>query len=173
MKLLKHIEDAPYSKDLKVKKRFAVRAVLLDEKGLTPVVFASKMNYHKIPGGGVEKRENKIDALVREIYEESGCKVIIDGEVGKITEYRSKFKWFQFQTSYCYFGKIISKGEPHFDDGEVNEGFSLSWNTLDEAIEILRNDKPKDYEGWFIQQRDLTFMEEGKKLIEEMTKEGL
>ena len=173
MKLLRHIEDSPYSKDLKAKKRFAVRAVLLDEKGLTPVVFASKMNYHKIPGGGIEKGENKIEALVREIYEESGCKVKIDGEVGRITEYRSKFKWFQFQTSYCYFGKVVSKGEPHFDKGEVREGFGLSWSTLGDAIEILKNDKPKDYEGWFIQQRDLTFLEEARKLIQEMKIEGL
>ena len=69
MKLLKHIEDKPLEKDKKVKKRFAVRAVLIDEKGHTPVVFASKMNYHKIPGGGIEKGENKIEALTREIYE--------------------------------------------------------------------------------------------------------
>ncbi len=165
MRLLKHIEDTPYSKDLKVKKRFAVMAVLLDNNGLTPIVFASKMNYHKIPGGGIEKGEDKIDALVREIYEESGRKAKIDGEIGRITEYRSKFEWFQFQTSYCYYGKILSKGKPHFDVGEVGEGFSLSWETLDDAIEILRKDEPKDYEGGFIQRRDLAFLEEVKKIM--------
>lgn len=165
MKLLKHIEDAPLNKDKEIKKRFAVRAVLLDENGLTPIVFASKMNYHKIPGGGIEKGESKIDALVREIYEESGCVAKIEKELGRITEYRSKFEWFQFQTSYCFFGKVIEKGKPNFDDGEVKEGFELSWFTLVEAIEVLRNDKPRDYEGWFIQQRDLVFLEEAKKLI--------
>ncbi len=165
MKLLKHIEDQPFSRGKKVKRRVAVRAVITDEAGLTPVVFASKMNYHKIPGGGIEKGENKVDALVREIYEESGCTAKLEGEVGKITEYRSHFKWFQFQTSYCYFGKVISKGEPHFDSGEINEGFGMSWLTLDKAIETLANDKPKDYEGWFIQQRDLAFLEEARKLI--------
>jgi 8-oxo-dGTP pyrophosphatase MutT (NUDIX family) len=165
MKLLKHIEDEPIPKDKKIKKRFAVRAVLLDENGLTPVVFASKMNYHKIPGGGVEKGESKIKALIREIYEEAGCTAEIEGEIGKITEYRSKFKWFQYQTSYCFHGKIVKKGKPHFDQGEVKEGFKMGWLTLDEAIETLRNDKPRDYEGSFIQQRDLAFLEEAKKLV--------
>ncbi len=96
MKLLKHIEDATLSENKVVKKRFAVRAVLLDKNGLTPIVFASKMNYHKIPGGGIEKGELKIEALIREIYEESGCVAKIEKELGKITEYRSKFEWFQF-----------------------------------------------------------------------------
>ena len=40
----------------------------------------------------------------------------------------------------------------------------MGWLTLNEAIETLRNDKPKDYEGWFIQQRDLAFLEEFKKI---------
>ncbi|WKZ25291.1 MAG: NUDIX domain-containing protein [bacterium] len=166
MKLIKHIEDAPLLKSKSVKKRFAVRAVLLDKNGLTPVVFASKMNYHKIPGGGIEKGESKTEALVREVYEESGCMAKIEKELGKITEYRSKFEWFQLQTSYCYIGKVIKKGKPHFDKGEVSEGFEMSWFTLDEAIKILKNDKPKDYEGWFIQQRDLAFLEEARKLID-------
>ena len=92
--------------------------MLFDEKGLTPIIFASKMNYHKIPGGGIEKGENKTQALAREIYEETGCVAKIEGELGKITEYRSEFKWFQFQTSFCYFGRVVSKGNPHFDAGE-------------------------------------------------------
>lgn len=164
MRLIKHIEDVPLPKGKKIKKRFAVRAVLFDENGLTPIVFASKMKYHKIPGGGIEKEENKAKALAREVYEEAGCTAAIDGEIGKITEYRSKFEWFQYQTSYCYFGKVLSKGEPHFDAGEIREGFSMSWMALGEAIDLFKKDKPLDYEGWFIRQRDLAFLEEAKRL---------
>ena len=163
MKLLKHIEDKPLVKGTKVKKRFAVRAVIFDKNGLTPIVFASKMKYHKIPGGGIEKGEDKVKALAREIYDESGCAAEIDGEIGKITEYRSKFKWFQYQTSYCYFGKVVKKGTPHFDRGELSEGFKMSWMTLGDAIDLFKKDKPLDYEGWFIRQRDLAFLEAAKK----------
>jgi 8-oxo-dGTP diphosphatase len=164
VKLLKHIADRPLPKDRKVIKRVAYRAILFDEKNLTPILFVSKSGYHKIPGGGIEKGEDKMEALAREIHEETGCRAEIKGEVGKVTEYRSEFEWFQFQTSYCYFGRVIKKGVPHFDRGEMEEGFKLIWLTLNKAISTLKSDKPSNYEGKFIQKRDLSFLEEAKKL---------
>jgi len=166
MKSLKHIEDRPLIDDdsSKFTKRFAARAVLFDENGLVPMLFVSKYKYHKLPGGGIEKGEGKRMALDREIKEETGCKVDITREVGKITEYRSKFK--MFQTSYCYIGKITKKGVPNFEKGEMNEGFKLIWVSLSEAILQLYRDRPSNYEGKFIQKRDLRFLEEAKICLE-------
>jgi len=39
-------------------------------------------------------------------------------------------------------------------------GFQLVWLSLDEAIEVLGNDKPINYDGKFIQKRDLIFLKE-------------
>ncbi len=161
MKLLKHIADKPLPK--KFATRSAARAVLLDENGLVPILFVSKYNYHKLPGGGIEEGEDEKRALDREVEEETGCKAEIDGETGKVTEYRSK--WNLFQTSFCFLGKIIKKGEPKFTKGEINDGFKLIWISIDDAIKTLKNDRPSDYEGNFIQKRDLVFLEEAKKLL--------
>lgn len=162
MKLLKYIEDKPLLKDGRYEKRSASRAVLFDEKGLIPILFVSKFSYHKLPGGGVEAGEDKVEALDREIKEETGCIAEINGEVGEITEYRSEFNLFQ--VSYCYIGKVINKGTPEFEQGELNEGFKLIWVALDEAIKLLKDDKPTNYEGKFIQERDLRFLQETKKI---------
>jgi 8-oxo-dGTP diphosphatase len=162
VKLLKHIEDKPLREDKKIEKRFASRAIILDESGLIPILFVSKSNYHKLPGGGIDKGEGKMEALGREILEETGCTADILGEVGKITEYRSELNLFQ--TSYCYLGKVTKKGIPNFEQGEIDEGFRLVWFTLDEAITQLKKDKPENYEGKFIQKRDLAFLEEVKKI---------
>jgi len=157
MELLETIKDNEMPKDeSKMKIREASRAVLFDEKGLIPLLFVSKDEYHKLPGGGIEEGEDKKEALRREVLEEAGSIIDITGEVGKIIEYRSK--WNLKQTSYCYLGRIISKKEPNFTEKELSHGFQVVWLSLKDAISKLENDNPKSYEGTFIQKRDIIFL---------------
>lgn len=163
MKLLLTIKDSPLTKEKTPTKRSAARAVLLDKEGLIPLLFVSKLNYHKLPGGGIEQGEDKFKALAREVYEETGCEAQVCGEVGEIVEFRSE--WNLLQISYCYWGKITKKGTPKFTEEERQEGFQLLWVGLPEAISLIKNDNPDDYEGKFIVERDLKFLEAAKKLI--------
>jgi 8-oxo-dGTP pyrophosphatase MutT (NUDIX family) len=164
MQLLKEIKDQEYPADESVLKiREAARAVIFDENNLVALLFVSKDNYHKIPGGGVEAGEDILQALVREVKEEAGCEIEVTGEVGEIIEFRSK--WNLKQKSFCYLGKVISKGETNFTEGEAYRGFELIWLTLDEAIARLENDKPTDYEGGFIQERDLAFLQKAREIL--------
>jgi 8-oxo-dGTP pyrophosphatase MutT (NUDIX family) len=167
LKLLKHIEDVPVPKNTKIWKRRASRAVVFDKDGLVPLLFVSKFNYHKLPGGGIEEGESEIEACEREMVEETGCEVEINGEVGMVTEFRSFFDNLH-QTSYCYIGKVIKKGASNLEQSEIDEGFKLVWSTLDDAINQVKNDKPSNYEGKFIQERDLAFLEEVKKNLREV-----
>jgi len=163
VKLLKHIQNKPIPKGAKVWKREASRGIVFDEDSKIPLLFVSKENYHKLPGGGIEAGETKEDACKREVLEETGCTIDIVKEVGYITEFRSYTDYFD-QTSYCYIGKITNKGIPHLEQGEIDEGFELVWFTLNEAIVVVINDKPKNKEGLSIQKRDLYFLEEAKKI---------
>lgn len=167
MEILLEIKDKPWPSDLSsLKIREASRAIIFDENNLIPLLFVGKYNYHKLPGGGIKAGEDKLQALVREIKEETGSSFIITGEVGMIIEYRSGFDLKQI--SYCYLGKIISKEEPNFTEKELNEKFKLVWLSLDDAISTIKNDKPENYEGPLIKERDLKFLETAKQIMKKL-----
>ena len=164
MELIKEIKDKEIpSNDSNLKIREASRAILFEENNLIPLLFVSKYDYHKLPGGGIDEGENKTEALIRECLEEVGSTIKINGEVGKIIEFRSK--WDLKQTSYCFYGNIIYKGKPDFTEKELSQGFKIIWLPLKEAISQIENDTPKNYEGEFIQKRDLEFLKKLEQIL--------
>lgn len=163
MEILKEIKDKEFPSDESTLRiREASRAVLFDENNLIPLLFVSKYNYHKLPGGGIDADEDRATALVREVKEEVGSKIEVTGEVGQVIEFRSKFNLKQI--SYCYIGKVISKGNPDFTEEELSQGFKIVWLSLDEAISKVENDKPENYEGVFIQKRDIIFLKKVQQM---------
>ena len=163
MKFIKEVKDSNLLEESDLKLREASRAILFDENNLIPLLFVSKYNYHKLPGGGINKGEDKKQALFRECLEEIGCEIEVEGEVGKIIEFRAR--WNLKQTSYCYFGKILSKGKSSFTKKELVQGFEVVWTTLDNAITKIENDNSDSYESGFIKQRDLAFLVKFKEVI--------
>jgi 8-oxo-dGTP pyrophosphatase MutT (NUDIX family) len=164
MKLLKEVSDKDigynYINELSTYRiRKASRAIVMNDKGEIAILYVSKHNYHKLPGGGIEAGEDIQTALIREVMEEAGVDIDILGEIGAILEYRNKHQFFQI--SYCFYAKV--KGDcrgTSFTDEEINDGFELIWVPIDKAIEIVENDITDDYVGKFIQKRDLVFLKE-------------
>jgi len=166
MKLLKVIKNKDVgfpNKKVKYRIRKAARAVLFDKNKIA-LLFASKLKYHKLPGGGVKKKENIKKALAREIMEETGCTAKIKGEIGKIIEYRAKFKLKQI--SYCFIAEVIKKSsKPNFTKNEKSEGSKILWVPLNNAIERIEKEKPKTYDGKFKVVRELIFLRKAEEII--------
>lgn len=166
MKLLKEITEKETGiqnpQKVNFKERTAVRLVLMDKNKHVALLFVGKYNYHKIPGGGVEEGEELLDALKREVLEETGHHFIVEKELGIIKEQRNTIK--QLQTSYCWLGKVTGEKQQHaFTEKELSEGFALQWMPIKKAIETIKAEKPTDYEGKFIVIRDLLFLEEAMR----------
>ncbi len=89
----------------KYSKRIAARAIVFDTNNKIALLHATKYQFHKLPGGGVEGKENIKKALERELIEELGCRVKIIKEIGKIIEIKNRYG--HKQTSYCYVAKVI------------------------------------------------------------------
>ncbi|MDP3645758.1 MAG: NUDIX domain-containing protein [bacterium] len=170
MKVLRTIRDKDLDENTadpeKYKERSAARAVVFDADGNVALLHATKKHYHKLAGGGVESGEDIAAALKRELLEEIGCSVENVRDLGIIEEYRNKIQLHQL--SYCYLADVVGeKGAPIFEEDERADGFDPVWLGLNNAIETLESEiGVEDYEGKFIQMRDLTFLQEAKKQIE-------
>ncbi|MBE6068420.1 MAG: NUDIX domain-containing protein [Clostridium lundense] len=162
MKLIREITEKDITnkenyEEISYKIRKASRAVVFNEENKIAILNVSNDNYHKLPGGGIEKDEDIITALRRELIEEVGVEVDVLNELGMIIEYRDNFK--QLQISYCYLCKVVGEyQETSFTEEEKNNGFILEWASLNEAISILEKDNPEKYMGKFIRERDLEFL---------------
>ena len=104
--------------------------------------------------------------------EETGCKIRVTGEVGKVIERRSRTDHGilqkdsgTLQTSYCFIANMIEQGQPNYDEGELSAGYMLEWTTLDRAIALIRSEKPRIYGGKFIVKRDLALLKAAKQIL--------
>ncbi|MBY0539696.1 NUDIX domain-containing protein [Patescibacteria group bacterium] len=139
--------------------REAARAVVTDEEGLVALLHVSKENYYKLPGGGLDKAEDKITALRRECIEEIGCDVEVTSELGTVVEYRKIFGLRQI--SYCYTARVIGeKGIPDFTEKERSKGFEIVWLSPDDAKKALLTSEATTPEGkLYIVPRDIAILE--------------
>ena len=169
MKILKTIKDEDLGLDFKdpsvYRERKASRAIVFDKDNNIAMLHATNKNYHKLPGGGVEKGEDIIKALRREMLEEIGCEINDIKELGIIEEYRNQFSLHQL--SYCFIANLDGeKGTPHLEEDEKADGFETVWLNIDTAIKISEGEVNRGhYEGTFITTRDLCFLKEAKKII--------
>lgn len=155
---------APQINESKLILREAARGVVVGHDGEVYLLNVYTQNYHKLPGGGIDPGEDKVEAFKRECLEEIGCKVEVVAELGEITEYRHQFN--QKQVSYCYLAKQVGdQGESSLEEGELAEGHDeVKAKNLDDAIRILEQDKPANYEGKFISKRDHTILTAARQI---------
>jgi 8-oxo-dGTP pyrophosphatase MutT (NUDIX family) len=143
--------------------RTAARAVLFDAAGNIAILHVRKHGYYKLPGGGVDAGEEIMSGLARECMEETGCNIVAGDEIGIVEEYRDRVPLHQL--SYCYFAKVSGpKGVPAFVGDEIDDSFELVWMSVDDAIRAVGSAVTEDYNGKFIQIRDLAYLQKAKSL---------
>ena len=77
MRTLFEIDTKDYDPNGKAFVRPSVRGIIL-RNGKVAMVHSMKYDYYKFPGGGIEPGESHWDALMREVREESGLRVLPD-----------------------------------------------------------------------------------------------
>ena len=169
MRLLFEIDLKNYDKNGKVFNRPSARAIIIKNNKIY-MVHSLLFDYYKFPGGGIEKQESSIDALVRETAEEAGLIVIKEsikeyGYVHRIQKAKDEGFSMFVQDNYYYLcdveDRIINQ---RLDDYEDYEKFTLELVDPKTAIIANRNSDhgPKNRE----------MIEREAKVLEMLIEEG-
>ena len=132
------------------------------------MIYNHKYRGYIFPGGGIEPGESLEQALVREVGEETGLRIIPESvqEYGSVLSVFKRFNDEIFvQENYFYFCEAYETGgEQKLDAYEAEEGFVPDFVTLQEALRV--NCAPghgeADGSAWF--ERDIRVL---KRLMEE------
>lgn len=142
MKTLLVIDDKDYSEDMEEIRRTCVRGIIFKEDKL--LVIESGLGELKLPGGGIEEGEDDLQALMREVKEETGYDVIPDSArpFGQVEEKRlsKREPMIWHQTSRLYFCQVGSvKGQCCYTEKEKKHDFKTVFYPIDEAVEKGRS----------------------------------
>ena len=125
----------PLDQDLTFERR-AARAVLRNASGQVAVMHFRVNGSYKLPGGGIDSGEETLDALHREVREETGYTITNIREVGLVEE--NRYYNGMHQISYCYAADVVDFVGTELTEGEAADGMELVWfDTIDDAISAI------------------------------------
>ena len=153
--------------DVKYEERHAVRGVVLDDIGRVALLYVGTHFHHGLPGGGIKQGETKLQALKREVREETGVNAKVLEEVGITNEYRNFLDPARIEINYIYI--VHENGQrkaPQLTSKELGYDLELKWVEIDKAIELLENDERRDKKSEIIVERDLFILHKAKEIIE-------
>ena len=137
MERLLFLDGGDYTDDMPEIVRVAVRGIIFSGGKL--LLIEDNKNEVKLPGGGLEEGETDVEALVREVREETGCTVMTETvrPFGYIEEKRKSFGenkiWHQFNRLY-FCDVTDERGITEYSENEKERGMRFKTYTLDEAI---------------------------------------
>ena len=135
------------------------RAILINEDGKYAVMYEARSNIHALPGGGIEDGEDETSAIIREIFEETGCTCDTIEPLGIVYENR----YHADVTSLSYFFIIHTNTKEnalHLTTEEIELGTILKWCTLNEAFHLISDIDHDTNQKRFLQARDLAAINE-------------
>ena len=134
--------------------RYTARAVLKNDKDQYAVMYTEKYDFYLLPGGGIEGNEDKLDALRREVLEETGCTCETVEEIGCVYENRAHCDYTQY--SYYYFVKAGNDiRDQRLTDIEIQNKTEVQWHPLKKVIDLIFNQIPKTSQQKFLKARDV------------------
>lgn len=138
METLLVLDGKNYTDAMPVFEKYTVRALI--KRGNLYAMQRGRTGEYKIPGGGMEPGESRVDTLVREVREETGMLVDVSTirELGEILELREDLRC-QGQKYVChslyYSCDVLPETVPlQMTESEIRQGFHLEWAEIDTII---------------------------------------
>jgi 8-oxo-dGTP diphosphatase len=119
--------------------RYAAYAILMNEEKEIALIQAPNGAYF-LPGGEIEGKETKEEAIAREMLEELGFTVVLSDYLGQADEYfySRHRETFYYNPGYFYSTKSWERvSEP------LEEGNNSSWESPEKAMALLKRGSHK------------------------------
>lgn len=120
------------------KRRVACRGILIDGDKIL-LSHEVRQGVYTLPGGGLEEGETLAQCCEREVLEETGYIV-------KATELIIEVREYDVDTiheSHIFSCDIVSRGERHLTQHEVNIDMTPEWTEIGTALEIFKEKSDK------------------------------
>ena len=140
MKVIGELDAKDYQPGWPVFLREAVRAIIFRGDQIA-MAYSEVEHYYKFPGGGIEPGESHLEALLREVREETGLRIRPETvrEYGVVREKRKSTIEPEkiFEQRSCYYTAEVeaAAGAQNLDDYEAELGYHLVWTDLPNARE--------------------------------------
>lgn len=140
MKKLFTLDSKNYDKNIEIRHRPSARGIIIRD-GKVAMVHSKMYDYYKFPGGGIEQDESPVNAMIREVQEESGLVVIPDSivEFGNVhRRSRTENGGLFIQDNFYFICSCEEKiSKTNLDIYESDEGFILEF--VEPYIAITKN----------------------------------
>ncbi|MDA9774379.1 NUDIX domain-containing protein [Saprospiraceae bacterium] len=140
MQILKtHYHPAVKTLDNKtVFTRLATRSIAMRGESIL-LLYTERYEDYSLPGGGLDKGEDRVEGMKRELIEETGAKDIVNVKpFGVYEEFRPWYKRdfdIQHIVSYCFTCEVSEElGESSLESYEIKNGMTAKWVNIHEAI---------------------------------------
>lgn len=154
--------------DIIYRERDSVRLIILNHLNQMAIIYASHEKYYELPGGGIKRGEDHLQASRREALEEIGCIVTVSPSCLAVVEEWRVSRNAVHQISYCYEGKVVEDtGSTSLTEREKEDGLSHLWVDLGKVVELIRGAKPTTPFGLSVRERDLWLVEKWLREREE------
>lgn len=147
MRLLFEMDKKDYAHCTHTFTRNSARSIIIRD-GKVAMIHSLKYDYYKFPGGGIEKSESPIEAMIRETREEAGLVVIPEsvreyGFVHRIQRSDLDATERFIQDNYYYLCEAMDQvSSQQLDDYEARESYRLEY--VEPLAAVSKNYKVKN-----------------------------
>ena len=149
--------------------RQIVRAIVFDEAGWFYFVRArrddqfGKATLIETSGGGVEKGEDLLSAIRRELGEELGANVEVLGKIGVVSDYYNLIH--RHNINHYYLCKALSFGEKHLMPDEIKDFHLSTLRLTGEEAEAEYRRRACTPIGRLIAARELPVLQRAREIL--------